>query len=173
MPVFRRALRFHCVLWVAACALAPAAPAQTLAGQTMADSVVSRLVAWRARSDQPVTLSALTSFEWDSFSVIRAPAGEGMANCGREGFLPCGPDLQPAPNSIVQVLRFDRGGQPVYQERIMAQSGRFAEPLPAAVPRTQATLVLCSGNRESAGEPLWCLQSGRPPRPAQRYLDGS
>ncbi|WP_423197766.1 MULTISPECIES: hypothetical protein [unclassified Cupriavidus] len=149
MPLSRR--RLSCAsLALVASLLAPAAPAQTLAAtSTTADSVVARLVAWRARSDQPVTLSALTAFEWDSFSVVRAPAGVAMANCGREGFLPCGPDLQPPPDAMVQVLRFDHAGQSVYEERIMAPSGRFAEPLPQGVPRARATLVSCAGNGDA------------------------
>ena len=138
----------------------------------MADSVVSRLVAWRARTDQPVTLSALTAFEWDSFSVIRTPAGMAMANCNREGFLPCDKDLQPPPDALIQVLRFDRAGQAVYQERIMVASANFAEPLPASVPRAQATLVTC---HDGQGQRFWCLQSRRsrtPESPALRNLDG-
>ncbi len=135
----------------------------------MADSVVSRLVAWRARTDQPVALTTLTAFDWDSFSVIRTPAGLALANCNRDGFLPCDKDLQPAPDTLIQVLRFDRAGQPVYQERIMVASGIFADPLPAAVPRTQATLVTCDDDR---GQRLWCLQSQRPARPATPALRG-
>lgn len=159
----------------ALCALlgagAAAQPAPPRPGE-MADSVVSRLVAWRARTDQPVTLSALTAFEWDSFSVLRTPAGMAMANCNRDGFLPCGKDLEPSPDTLIQVLRFDRAGQPVYQERIMVASANFAEPLPAAVPRPRATLVTCPGER---GQPLWCLQpphSGRQAPAALRSLDG-
>ncbi|WP_307188092.1 hypothetical protein [Cupriavidus sp. D384] len=150
---------------------AAAQPAQPRQGE-MADSVVSRLVAWRARTDQPVALSALTAFDWDSFSVIRTPAGMAMANCNRDGFLPCSKDLQPSPDTLIQVLRFDRAGQPVYQERIMVASANFADPLPAAVPRPQATLVTCQGDQ---GQQLWCLQSKRPARqtsPALRGLDG-
>ncbi|WP_370649058.1 hypothetical protein [Cupriavidus sp. EM10] len=150
---------------------ASAQPAPALPGE-MADSVVSRLVAWRARTDQPVALTALTAFDWDSFSVIRTPAGMAMANCNRDGFLPCDKDLQPSPDTLIQVLRFDRAGQPVYQERIMVASANFADPLPAAVPRTQATLVTCPGQQ---GQRLWCLQSKRPGRqtsPALRGLDG-
>ena len=95
-----------------------------------------------------------------------------MANCNREGFLPCDKDFQPSPDTLIQVLRFDRAGQSVYQERIMAASANFADPLPAAVPRSQATLVSCDGDQ---GQPLWCLQSKRPGRqmaPALRGLDG-
>lgn len=150
---------------------AAAQPAPARQGE-MADSVVSRLVAWRARTDQPVALSALTAFDWDSFSVVRTPAGMAMANCNRDGFLPCGKDLQPSPDTLIQVLRFDRAGQPVYQERIMVASANFADPLPAAVPRPQATLVTC---HDDQGQRLWCLQSGRPGRqtsPALRGLDG-
>lgn len=150
---------------------AAAQPAPPRPGE-MADSVVSRLVAWRARTDQPVALSALTAFDWDSFSVIRTPAGMAMANCNRDGFLPCGKDLQPSPDTLIQVLRFDRAGQPVYQERIMVASATFADPLPAAVPRTQATLVTCHGDQ---GQRLWCLQSRQPGHqtsPALRGLDG-
>lgn len=138
----------------------------------MADSVVSRLVAWRARTDQPVALSALTAFDWDSFSVIRTPAGMAMANCNRDGFLPCAKDLEPPPDTLIQVLRFDRGGQPVYQERIMVASANFADPLPVAVSRAQATLVTC---RDASGEGRWCLQSRAPSAPeprALRKLDG-
>ncbi|SDO64926.1 hypothetical protein SAMN04488595_101371 [Ralstonia sp. 25mfcol4.1] len=150
---------------------AAAQPAPPRPGE-MADSVVSRLVAWRARTDQPVTLSVLTAFDWDSFSVIRTPAGMAMANCNREGFLPCDKDLQPSPDTLIQVLRFDRAGQSVYQERIMVASANFADPLPAAVPRSQATLVSC---HDDQGQRLWCLQSKRPGReisPALRGLDG-
>lgn len=148
--------------------LAGAASAQTLAVSNTTDSVVARLVASRARGDQPVMLSSLTSFEWDTFSVIRVPAGESMANCGRQGFLPCGPELRPSPDSVVQVLQFDRNGEAVYEERIMAASGRFADPLPNAVPRAHATLVSCPG---PARQPVWCLKPYGP-RPAQRFLDG-
>lgn len=150
---------------------AGAQPAPARAGD-MADSVVSRLVAWRARTDQPVVLSSLTAFEWDSFSVVRTPAGMAMANCNREGFLPCGKDLQPPPDTLIQVLRFDRGGQSVYQERIMVVSANFADPLPVAVPRAQATLVTC---QDGQGQQAWCLQSLRMRRqePASlRSLDG-
>src|SRR5690242_7060875 len=69
-------------LHMLAAVLPTGAGAQTLSDPAMADSVVSRLVAWRTRSDQPVTLAALTSFDWESFSVTRAPAGDAMANCG-------------------------------------------------------------------------------------------
>jgi len=148
--------------------------AQTLApaegrAAPMSDSVVSRLVAWRARTDQPVMLSSLTAFEWDSFSVIRTAAGDAMANCNREGFLPCAPDLQPPPGTLIQVLRFDRAGRPVYQERIMVASANFADPLPNSVPRAQATLVTCP---DGQGQPRWCVQSqdGQPQR--LRSLDG-
>jgi len=175
MPFFARGRRHRWpVLLSTAMLLAlPALNVATASGQSLAvsntnDSVVARLVAQRARSDQPVALSTLTSFEWDSFSVIRAPAGESMANCGRQGFLPCGPELRPAPDSVIQVLRFERNGEFVYEERIMAASGRFAEPLPTAVPRPQATLVSCPGQGR---QPLWCLQP-HGPRPAQRFLDG-
>ena len=54
----------------------------------------------------------------------------------------------------------------------MVASANFADPLPAAVPRTQATLVICPGEQ---GQRLWCLQSKRPGRqtsPALRGLDG-
>ncbi|MGO4305429.1 hypothetical protein [Cupriavidus sp. RAF12] len=174
MPVFARQRHLACLLAAAAmlCAALTPADAQGLANAPtqgeMAGSVVSRLVAWRARTDQPVTLSALTAFDWDSFSVVRAPAGEALANCNREGFLPCDPALQPPPNTLIQVLRFDRAGRPVYQERIIVASGYFADPLPAAVPRDRATLVSC---QDAQGEPLWCVQ-GRHVKPAQRYLDG-
>lgn len=148
-----------------------AQPAPARQGE-MADSVVSRLVAWRARTEQPVALTALTAFDWDSFSVVRTPAGLALANCNREGFLPCDKDLQPPPDALIQVLRFDRAGQAVYQERIMVASGNFADPLPAAVPRTQATLVTC---HDGQGQQLWCLQSQRRWQPAPaalRSLDG-
>ncbi|WP_423192187.1 hypothetical protein [Cupriavidus sp. H18C2] len=138
----------------------------------MADSVVSRLVAWRARTDQPVALPALTAFDWDSFSVVRTPAGMAMANCNRDGFLPCDKDLQPSPDTLVQVLRFDRAGQPVYQERIMVASAQFSDPLPHAVPHTRATLVTCA---DEAGQRRWCLQPQSPAHgapPALRSLDG-
>lgn len=145
------------------------ANAQTLSESGMADSVVSRLVAWRTRSDQPVTLGALTSFDWESFSVTRAPAGDAMANCGRTGLLPCGPELQPDVRQMVQVLSFQRAGHQVYAERIMAENGAFAEPLPVRVPRTAATLVSCRG---SDGRPLWCVQGVPAPRRPQPFLDG-
>ncbi|WP_354678161.1 hypothetical protein [Cupriavidus plantarum] len=175
MPFFARArgmpiLAPFVASLVAACAaaFANACAAQTLAVSNTTDSVVARLVASRSRGDQPVMLSTLTSFEWDSFSVIRVPAGESMANCGRQGFLPCGPELRPSPDSVVQVLQFDRNGEPVYEERIMAASGRFADPLPNAVPRAHATLVSCPGPTR---QPVWCLKPYGP-RPAQRFLDG-
>jgi len=134
----------------------------------MADSVVSRLVAWRSRTDQPVSLAVLTAFEWDSFSVIRTPAGMAMANCNRDGFLPCSHDLQPPADALIQVLRFDRAGQAVYQERIMVASAAFADPLPTAVSRAQAMLVTCP---DAQGRPLWCLQSRERPRQAPSALD--
>ncbi len=169
--LIRRAAAAVVVAAALGAGLAAAQPSAPRQGE-MADSVVSRLVAWRARTDQPVPLSTLTAFEWDSFSVVRTPAGMAMANCNRDGFLPCGKDLQPPPDTLIQVLRFDRAGEPVYQERIMVASGTFAEPLPAAVPRKQATLVTC---RDGQGQWLWCLQSPRPWRqepPALRGLDG-
>lgn len=156
------------LLCAGAAAQVPERPPTPRQGE-MADSVVSRLVAWRARTDQPVALSALTAFEWDSFSVIRTPAGVAMANCNRDGFLPCDKDLQPPPDSLIQVLRFDRAGRPVYQERIMVASAIFADPLPAAVPRAQATLVTCP---DGQGRRLWCLQAPRQPSPGLRNLDG-
>jgi len=170
MPISHR---LTCLL--IAISLAPAAGAQPMGGggaNNMSDSVVSRLVAWRARTDQPVALAALTAFDWDSFSVVRAPAGDSMANCSREGLVPCGPELHPPPDTQVQVLRFDRAGQQVYQERIMVPSGIFADPLPSAVTRARATLVTCA---EGGGPPLWCLQSGaRSGVPSDlRWLDGS
>lgn len=163
---------------VIAAALVPPAIAQPAAptmgagqGGAMADSVVSRLVAWRARTDQPVVLAWLTGFDWDSFSVVRAPAGDSMANCTREGLVPCTPDLQPPPDAQLQVLRFDRAGHAVYQERILVPSGNFADPLPTAVARAQATLVTCA---DAGGQPLWCVRTGAPPAvpPAPRWLDG-
>ena len=172
----RLLFRFAVCLATAMLAPLPLA-AQTLAptngSAAMADSVVSRLVAWRARTDQPVTLSSLTAFEWDSFSVVRAAAGDPMANCSREGLVPCGPDLHPPPGSMIQVLRFDRAGRSVYQERIMVASANFADPLPTAVPRAQATLVTCP---DEQGVPLWCVQTPRkseqkPPQ-GLRTLDG-
>jgi hypothetical protein len=81
-----------------------------------------------------------------------------MADCGKAGLLPCGPELQRPPDSRVQVLTFKRGGERVYQERIMTDSGEFAEPLPADIPRSAATLVSCPGKD---GKPLWCLQARR------------
>ncbi len=151
-------------------AMLPAgAGAQTLSEHAMADSVVSRLVAWRTRSDQPVTLAALTSFDWESFSVTWAPAGDAMANCGRAGLLPCGPELQPEAGQMVQVLTFQRSGREVYAERIMAKNGAFADPLPEHVPRAAATLVSCLA---SDGRPLWCVQGVRAVRRPQAFLDG-
>lgn len=145
------------------------ANAQTLSEPAMADSVVSRLVAWRTRSDQPVTLAALTSFDWESFSVTRAPAGDAMASCGRAGLLPCGPELQPEAGQMVQVLTFQRLGRQVYSERIMAENGAFADPLPVQVPRAAATLVSCRAND---GRPLWCVQGVPALRRPQPFLDG-
>ncbi|MCY1230538.1 hypothetical protein D9M68_122330 [compost metagenome] len=155
------------------------APIGSVAAQTlvqspgMADSVVSRLVAWRARTDAPVALPALTGFDWDHFSVTDSPAGDAIAHCGRAGLMPCGPQLQPQPGDRVQVLRFERAGAQVYTERIMAGDGAFAEPLPQRVPRAAATLVSCPG---TAGRQLWCLQGkakGREaPRQPQPFLDG-
>ncbi|WP_454764492.1 hypothetical protein [Cupriavidus campinensis] len=143
-----------------ACLLIAAVLAPLAGAQPMADSVVSRLVAWRARTDQPVTLAALTAFEWDTFSVVRAPAGDAMANCAREGLVPCGPELHPPAGTQVQVLRFDRAGRAVYQERIMVPSAYFADPLPSAVSRPRATLVTCA---DGTGRPLWCVQSDAAP----------
>lgn len=171
MPA-RLLIRFAVCLAVAALAPLPLS-AQTLGSAggaaPMSDSVVSRLVAWRARTDQPVSLSALTAFEWDSFSVIRTAAGDAMANCNRQGFLPCGPDLQPPPGTMIQVLRFDRAGRSVYQERIMVASANFADPLPTAVPRARATLVTC---KDGQGQPLWCIQTQGTQKPGLRSLDG-
>ena len=82
----------------------------------------------------------------------------------------------PPPGTQVQVLRFDRAGQQVYQERIMVPLGNFADPLPSAVTRARATLVTCA---DGGGAPLWCLQSGAQPgvptgtQPGLRWLDGS
>ncbi|CAG2149715.1 hypothetical protein LMG31506_04084 [Cupriavidus yeoncheonensis] len=156
-------------LHLLAATLPTGANAQTLSEPRMADSVVSRLVAWRTRSDQPVALAALTSFDWESFSVTRAPAGDAMANCGRAGLLPCGPELQPEAGQMVQVLSFQRGGRQVYAERIMAENGAFAEPLPVQVPRAAATLMSC---RAGDGRPLWCVQGVPAPRRPQPFLDG-
>ncbi|CAG9171740.1 hypothetical protein LMG23992_02023 [Cupriavidus laharis] len=168
--VRRRALSGLLGLHMLATALPSGAGAQTLSEHAMADSVVSRLVAWRMRSDQPVTLAALTSFDWESFSVTRAPAGDAMASCGRAGLLPCGPELQPEAGQMVQVLTFQRSGRQVYAERIMAESGAFADPLPVHVPRAAATLISC---RASDGRPLWCLQGVPTLRRSQPFLDGS
>ena len=55
-------------------------------------------------SDRPVSLSALALFEWDDFGVVVEAAGEGMANCGQAGFLPCDASLQPERGTPVQVL---------------------------------------------------------------------
>lgn len=162
------------VLWTAFCSHIDPVSAQTLAQPGMADSVVSRLVAWRARSDAPVALPALTAFDWDHFSVTDSPAGDAIAHCGRAGLMPCGPELQPQPGDRVQVLRFERAGTPVYTERILAGDGAFAEPLPQQVPRGAATLVSCAG---ADGRQLWCLQGkakGRAtPRRPQPFLDGA
>ncbi len=92
-----------------------------------------------------------------------------MANCGRAGLLPCGPDLQPAAGQTVQVLTFQRAGRQVYTERIMAENGVFAEPLPVQVPRAAATLVSCQGGD---GRPLWCVQGVKALRRPQPFLDG-
>jgi len=171
MPA-RRLIRFAVCLAAAVVAPLPLL-AQTMSSAgsatAMSDSVVSRLVAWRARTDQPVSLATLTAFEWDSFSVIRTAAGDAMANCNREGFLPCGPDLQPPPDAMIQVLRFDRAGRSVYQERIMVASANFADPLPNAVPRARATLVTCTNGQ---GQPLWCLQAQSKQPQGLRSLDG-
>jgi hypothetical protein len=156
-------------LHLLAATLPAGANAQTLSEPAMADSVVSRLVAWRTRSDQPVALAALTSFDWESFSVTRAAAGDAMANCGRTGLLPCGPELQPDSRQMVQVLSFQRAGVQVYAERIMAENGAFAEPLPVQVPRAAATLVSCQGSDD---RPLWCVQGVAGPRRPQPFLDG-
>lgn len=163
------------VLLTAFLAPVSAASAQTLVqSPAMADSVVSRLVAWRARTDAPVALPALTSFDWDTFSVTDAPAGDGVIHCGRAGLMPCGPQLQPQPGDRVQVLSFERAGVQVYTERIMAGDGAFAEPLPRQVPRAAATLVSCPGGR---GRQLWCLQGktrgGGALRQRQLFLDGA
>ncbi len=156
------------LLWLAALAM-PAAQAQTLAKAGPPDSVVARLVAWRTMSDQPVSLSTLALFDWDSFGVVVEAAGEGMANCGQAGFLPCDASLEPERGAPVQVLVFRRGTQRVYQERIMARSATFAEPLPVDVPRAQATLVGCPGYR---GQVLWCLRGSARGRQRDPFLDG-
>ena len=57
-----------------------------------------------------------------------------MASCGRAGLLPCGPELQPEAGQMVQVLTFQRAGRQVYTERIMAENGAFADPLPEMRP---------------------------------------
>lgn len=166
---FHRALYGLFGLPMLGAAVPSVANAQTLSEPAMADSVVSRLVAWRTRSDQPVTLAALTSFDWESFSVTRAPAGDAMASCGRAGLLPCGPELQPEAGQMVQVLTFQRLGRQVYSERIMAENGAFADPLPVQVPRAAATLVSCRAND---GRPLWCVQGVPALRRPQPFLDG-
>ncbi|KWR92030.1 hypothetical protein RM96_00565 [Cupriavidus sp. IDO] len=156
-------------LFVLIAAHGPVANGQALSQPAMADSVVSRLVAWRGRTDQPVRLATLTAFDWDSFSVTKGPAGDAMANCGRAGLLPCGPELQPPAGQPVQVLRFRRGSTQVYEERIMAENGVFAEPLPAGVPRAAATLVSCV---DGQGRQLWCLQDRAQLRKPAQFLDG-
>ena len=157
------------LLCLAALAM-PAAHAQTLAKAGPPDSVVARLMAWRMMSDRPVSLSALALFDWDDFGVVVEAAGEGMANCGQAGFLPCDASLQPERGAPVQVLVFRRGTQRVYQERITARSATFAEPLPAQVPRAQATLVGCPGYR---GQVLWCLRGSARGRQPDPFLDGA
>jgi hypothetical protein len=84
--------------------------------------------------------------------------------------LPCGPELQPEAGQMVQVLTFQRAGRQVYTERIMAENGAFADPLPERVPRAAATLVSCRAND---GRPLWCVQGARTVRPRQPFLDGN
>ena len=162
------------VMLAAFAAMVPPARAQVLVQPGMADSVVSRLVAWRARSEAPVALPALTGFDWDHFSVTDSPAGDAIAHCGRAGLMPCGPELQPQPGDRLQVLRFERAGAAVYTERILAEGGAFAEPLPQRVPRGAATLVSCPG---SEGRALWCLQGRAAGKPALRapqpFLDGA
>ncbi|MDF3834817.1 hypothetical protein P3W85_17910 [Cupriavidus basilensis] len=154
---------------LAACLAMPAARGQTLARSGPPDSVVARLMAWRMTSDGPVPLSALARFNWDTFGVVTQAAGEAMANCGQAGFLPCDADLQPARGAPVQVLVFRLGTQRVYQERITARSAEFAEPLPADVPRSLATLVGCPGYR---GQVLWCLRGSARGRLPDPFLDG-
>lgn len=170
----RAALLSLLVMLAAFPAMTPPAGAQALAQPGMADSVVSRLVAWRARSEAPVALPALTGFDWDHFSVTDSPAGDAIAHCGRAGLMPCGPELHPKPGDRMQVLRFERAGASVYTERILAEDGAFAEPLPQRVPRSAATLVSCPG---SDGRALWCLQgraAGKPVlRAPQPFLDGA
>ncbi|WP_454721979.1 MULTISPECIES: hypothetical protein [Cupriavidus] len=149
----------------------PAARAQTLAqaGGGPSESVVARLMAWRMETDRPISLAALTRFEWDDFGVVVEPAGEAMANCGQAGFMPCDAGLQPARGTPVQVLVFRRAATPIYHERITVRSAVFAEPLPTAVPRAQATLIGCPGYN---GETLWCLRGSARGRQPDPFLDG-
>ncbi|MGO4327983.1 hypothetical protein AB4Z48_26165 [Cupriavidus sp. 2TAF22] len=150
---------------------APLAHAQTLAQAGLPpESVVARLMAWRMETDRPVPLEALTRFEWDDFGVVVEPAGEAMANCGQAGFMPCDAGLQPARGAPVQVLVFRRAATRVYWERITVRSAAFAEPLPDAVPRAQAMLVVCPGYK---GEQLWCLRGSARGRQPDRFLDGA
>ncbi|WP_454731892.1 MULTISPECIES: hypothetical protein [Cupriavidus] len=160
---------------LAGLALLPALAAPVTHAQTLAqaggpsESVVARLMAWRMETDRPVSLAALTRFEWDDFGVVVEPAGEAVANCGQAGFMPCDAGLQPARGAPVQVLVFRRAATPVYHERITVRSAVFAEPLPSAVPRAQATLIGCPGYN---GETLWCLRGSARGRQPDRFLDG-
>jgi hypothetical protein len=165
-----RPIRLASALLCLAALAMPAARGQTLAQASPPDSVVARLVAWRAMSKQPVSLTALARFEWDDFGVVIEPAGEAMANCGQAGFLPCDAGLQPERGAPVQVLVFRLGSTRVYQERITARSATFAEPLPVEVPRAQATLVSCPGYR---GQVLWCLRGSARGRQPDPFLDGA
>ncbi|WP_420996402.1 hypothetical protein ACKI2N_013160 [Cupriavidus sp. 30B13] len=180
-PPASGARRFHAAAWLARPAAllvlaatgflgAPAAQAQTLAqAGGSPESVVARLMAWRMETDRPVSLAALTRFEWDDFGVVVEPAGDAMANCGQNGFMPCDASLQPARGTPVQVLVFRRAATPIYRERITVRSATFAEPLPSAVPRAQATLIGCPGYD---GEMLWCLRGSARGRQPDRFLDG-
>lgn len=170
LPRGSRSSRMAAALLCLAALAMSAAHAQTLAKAGPPDSVVARLMAWRMMSDQPVSLTSLARFDWDDFGVVIEPAGEVMANCGQAGFLPCDAELQPERGAPVQVLVFRRGSERVYQERITARSAAFAEPLPAAVPRAQATLVGCPGYR---GQVLWCLRGSARGRQPDPFLDGA
>jgi len=158
------------VAGLAALAMAAGAWAQSLSGAGDARSVIARLVAWGASGTQPVALADLTDFDWDHFSVRQVPAGDGVANCGRAGLMPCSPELQPPRTQRIQMLVFLRDGQPVYRERIMTELGAFAEPLPDNVPRAQAVLVPCPGMH---GHKLWCVRGAGRARQPDPYLDGA
>jgi len=163
-------VRWTILCGVAATLAAAAATGQSLAPPKQADSVVSQLVAWHASTDHPVELSRLTGFDWDTFSVITAPAGDGLADCGSAGLMPCDPELNRPATERLQVLLFKRGGERVYQERIVARSARFATPLPRDVPRAEATLVRCPG---ADGGKLWCVRRPVSYRSPQPFGDGS